>query len=400
MTPLICVSMRFVTIVKCLWLVCILAVLKVTDLPAQTGVQVNEGESYTLAVIEVPGETYEWAIYSDYQLTLPATPAQVNWLSPNTGPKILVEWKESGTYYFTVMAVSSTGCMNLKVGMVVVTKTGYITPAIAIYPDKNPICEGSLVTFRAKFANPGLSPIFRWKKNGVLVGKSRAFYIDRDLRNGDVITCQMTSSEKLANPVNVFSNEVSITVLKTTAAFMVGETVYGKEWEMHLINQSEGADLYDWDFGNGQTSSEENPVVKYRSDGSYLIRLISSNKYNCVDTAYYMYEMLFKGLYIPNAFAPSTNVTPANLFKPVGTNLREYKIEVYDSWGHLLWESDKLDESGKPSETWDGTCRGKPMPQGTYMWKVTAVFRDGTIWTGSDIGHGKGSNMGTVTLIR
>jgi len=392
--------MRFTTIVKRLWLVCILAVLKVSDISAQSGVQVSVGENYSLGVIEVPGETYEWTIYSDYTLSVVATPDEVIWHSARTGPMIIVEWRKSGIYYFTVMAVSPDGCMNLKVGMVIVNKSTGILPGISINVDKNPVCEGTVVTFLATVENQGLYPVYHWRKNGVITGKNSLRYNDQKLKSGDVITCQLTSSDKLANPVNVYSNEISMTVYKTIAAFSFSEKNYQRDWQLQLFNQSRDADTYLWDFGDGQSSAEENPEVIYKSDGTYLIRLIASNKYNCSDTAYATYEMAFNGLYIPNAFAPSTNVSIANVFKPAGINLKEYKIEVYDSWGHLLWESDKLNESGSPAETWDGTYKGSLMPQGTYMWKVNAVFKDGSVWTGSDIGHGKGKNMGTVTLIR
>ena len=73
---------------------------------------------------------------------------------------------------------------------------------------------------------------------------------------------------------------------------------------------------------------------------------------------------------------------------------------VFDSWGHLLWESNKIDDKGTPVEGWDGTFEGNLMPQGNYIWKITATFVDDTPWTGSDIGQGEFKTMGTVTLIR
>jgi hypothetical protein len=38
-----------------------------------------------------------------------------------------------------------------------------------------------------------------------------------------------------------------------------------------------------------------------------------------------------------------------------------------------------------------------------YMWKIQAVFRDGTVWYNQDVGEHKGLNQdayGTVTVIR
>ena len=66
-----------------------------------------------------------------------------------------------------------------------------------------------------------------------------------------------------------------------------------------------------------------------------------------------------------------------------------------------MWESTALDDHGSPTEGWDGTFEGTLMPQGNYMWKISALFVDGSQWEGSDIGVGTSTKtIGTVTLIR
>ncbi len=194
----------------------------------------------------------------------------------------------------------------------------------------------------------------------------------------------------------------TITVFPTPlSAFTVFDNLSNMPGKIQLRNKSEGADTYFWDFGNGYTSTDENPIVTYNHDGTYLIMLISSNYFGCADTTFLKYDLLFKGLFVPNAFVPSSDVPGVNLFKPVGVNLKEYTVQVFDSWGHLLWESSALDNEGHPVEGWNGvTNTGKIMPQGTYVWTIKAIFTDGTTWEGSDVGKGDGKTMGTVTLIR
>jgi gliding motility-associated-like protein len=193
----------------------------------------------------------------------------------------------------------------------------------------------------------------------------------------------------------------TITVnITPVSAFTIIDKLDGYTGKIQLTNLSTGATLYDWDFGNGKTSTEENPSTSYGMDGTYVIKLISTNQFNCTDTTYYKYEVLFKGLYVPNAFSPTSTNLSVRLFKPVGLNLKQYDIQVYDSWGHLLWESNKLDTEGRPLEGWDGTFNGVLMPQATYMWKASATFIDDTIWQGSDIGMGDAKTIGTVSLIR
>jgi|GEM_PF-454396 len=175
----------------------------------------------------------------------------------------------------------------------------------------------------------------------------------------------------------------------------------GKQGQVKMNNLSTGAESYLWNFGNGKSSTEENPVALFTENDTYTIQLISTNQFNCADTTYYTYELLFKGLYVPNAFFPSSTNLGVRLFRPVGINLKQYHVTVFDIWGHLMWESTKLDDQGMPTEGWDGTYEGVLMPQGNYMWKINALFVDDSQWEGSDIGVG-GSNhtMGTVTLIR
>jgi PKD repeat protein len=44
-------------------------------------------------------------------------------------------------------------------------------------------------------------------------------------------------------------------------------------YQVDLLNKSLLAQSYHWDFGNGETSTEENPVVTYTSSGRYTIKL-------------------------------------------------------------------------------------------------------------------------------
>jgi large repetitive protein len=184
------------------------------------------------------------------------------------------------------------------------------------------------------------------------------------------------------------------------SAFTFAENFDGRQGKVKLNNESNGATIYNWDFGNGTTSTEDNPIVSYTEDGTYIIKLIALNQFECSDTTFFEYKLLFKGLYVPNAFSPTNTILAVRLFQPVGMNLKQYHVTVFDGWGHLVWESTKLDDKGRPAEGWDGTYNGDIMPQGNYMWKINALFIDDTPWNGSDIGMGEFKTMGTVTLIR
>jgi len=208
------------------------------------------------------------------------------------------------------------------------------------------------------------------------------------LKVKDYFGCQDTIRDTL----NVLESPLS--------AFIFTDNVDGISGKLKFTNKSENAEIFYWDFGNGKNSTEENPMVMYEDDGQYVIKLAVKSANTCLDTTSMPYEFIFHGLYVPNLFSPTNMVYQVRLFQPAGINLSAYHIAVYDVAGHTLWESSALDDVGRPLEGWDGTVNGNLMPQGTYMWKISATFKDGKVWEGSNTGKGSTTTMGTVTLVR
>jgi len=187
------------------------------------------------------------------------------------------------------------------------------------------------------------------------------------------------------------------------AAFSIVENYENKQGQIMLSNGTLNGTNYEWDFGNGQTSFAMEPVTTYDKEGRYNIKLITWNGQNCADTLTLPYELLYKGLFVPNAFVPGHIDPEVAVFRPKGTNLKSYYIEILDRWGNLLWSSSKLDAKGSPAESWDGTLHGELLKQDVYLWRISAQFRDGEIWDGHNAGNNTNmpqSKTGTVTLIR
>ncbi|MBL4586467.1 MAG: hypothetical protein JKX84_05365, partial [Flavobacteriales bacterium] len=55
--------------------------------------------------------------------------------------------------------------------------------------------------------------------------------------------------------------------------------------------------------------------------------------------------------------------------------------------------------NGSPAEGWDGQYKGQYVPQGSYVWKIDAVFVDGAIWPGMEYSNGKQKNTGSIMVI-
>ncbi len=184
--------------------------------------------------------------------------------------------------------------------------------------------------------------------------------------------------------------------------FDIVQGYLGVPGQVLLENHTEGGEYYDWDFGNGETSIEFSPVVNYTEDGTYLITLVAYNDDGCPDTTIIEYEQLFKSLYIPNAFVPQG---PEGIqeWRPVGTNLAKYRVEVYNLWGNLLWSSELI-KNGSPQEAWKGRQDNSNdedrVSPGNYIWNASATFIDGSIWRGMADEDGNLKTSGIITVIR
>ena len=64
---------------------------------------------------------------------------------------------------------------------------------VSITPSVNNVCAGTSVTFTATPTNPGSTPLYQWKVNGVTAGTNSQTFIYTPV-NGDQVNCILTSS--------------------------------------------------------------------------------------------------------------------------------------------------------------------------------------------------------------
>lgn len=91
--------------------------------PAMAQTVVYQGKTTSLSAVQVPGQTYEWEIYSDSTLNFATTPGNcpataAKFTGSRFGANVKVQWIAVGIYFFKVTARNAIGCtMNLKIGM-------------------------------------------------------------------------------------------------------------------------------------------------------------------------------------------------------------------------------------------------------------------------------------------
>lgn len=158
------------------------------------------------------------------------------------------------------------------------------------------------------------------------------------------------------------------------------------------LDSSTNTDTWYWEFGDGSTSSFQNPFHTYDSIGPYTVMLVTTSPDGCLDTAYTEVNVS-EGLIIPNVFTPNGDGMNDE-FTLRNSNINEFKFEVYNRWGNLIYTS------VAPQISWDGrTTAGIEAPAGTYFWTVSANLASGNGFTTNAAEH-PFKETGTVTLIR
>ena len=147
-------------------------------------------------------------------------------------------------------------------------------------------------------------------------------------------------------------------------------------------------------------SFENGDVFKIQYNyGEHEAKLIAINSFGCKDSITKKFFVdIAEGLFVPNSFIPEHASSMLNKFQPKGFNLESYKIWIYDTWGNLIWYSDKL-IGGSPAEGWDGKDKnGEIMKLDSYIWKIDATFKDGKEWDYKNNNHH--TKFGNVLLLR
>ena len=317
---------------------------------------------------------------------------EYNWIfgdgsrSTQTNPSLVLT--SSGTYYDTLIASNQFGCSDTAISLIKV-----FDPPVA---DAKISPLNGCVPLEVDFENLSTNYLYsKWDfGNGDTSNQSDLTY------TYDIVGSYLPSlivygnancsdTFKLSSTIDVHPNPIA-------------DFDYSIESVKTLFdNKSTGANSYLWDFGDGGSSIEENPIYQFTESGIFSTLLVATNNFGCKDSIIKAIDISQSyGLFVSNAFSPEFGEPEVRMFKPRGIGLAEYQIYIYDTWGNLLWESNKLFKT-EPSEGWDGKDKeGNDMPQDTYVWKVTAKFLNGRIWPGKVYSDGSVKRYGTVTLIR
>jgi len=202
-----------------------------------------------------------------------------------------------------------------------VTMTVTPNPAVtvSITPSANPFCPGSQVTFIATPNHGGLSPTYLWKVNGSNAGTNSSSFTYAPL-NGDVVTCELTSSDNCVTgnpvtsaPVTMIASPilaVTVTIAASSNPFCAGSQV------TFTATPNNGGMVpgYQWKV-NGGNAGTNSPSFSYSPANGDQISCILNSSASCITGNPAMSNIITMTVNT-NLPAGITISTPSNPFCP------------------------------------------------------------------------------------
>jgi len=131
--------------------------------------------------------------------------------SPTFIPNSLV----NGDIVECMVSVPTSACATAIIvnsNKIIATITSPVTPVITVTASAISICTGNTVNFTAVAQNGGNSPIYQWKVNGVNAGNNATVFSTSNLRQGDIVSCELTSSNTCVTSTVASSNSIQMSV--------------------------------------------------------------------------------------------------------------------------------------------------------------------------------------------
>ena len=159
--------------------------------------------------------------------------------------------------------------------------------------------------------------------------------------------------------------------LTTTGNYPISQYIWSPDW----VNCNTGC----------------SPVEFFPQSTGYLtLSALSEEGCGAMDSVFYTVREV-RNVFIPSAFTPNGDGLN-DVFVVIGDTPSAQQVDqllIFNRWGGVLFENSNF-PLNDPAEGWDGTSRGKPIPEGVYPYVAKVRFLDQVVYTYS----------GTITVYR
>ncbi|MEI6434446.1 MAG: hypothetical protein WCP32_06345, partial [Bacteroidota bacterium] len=263
----------------------------------------NPATSNTISMIVIPslGMPVSVAIAASANPSCFGVPATFTASAVNGGSAPVYNWTVNGlnvganspnfTYipstgdFIQCSVTSDLACAtnNPAVSNQIAMTVNVILPvSVSIISSANPSCLGSTVTYTANAVNPGLSPVYQWKVNGVNTGTNQNSLVCSPV-NGTVVTCLLTSGIGCTSGNPATSNAITMSVLPVlpvgiSISTLTNPSCAGSQVTFNATITNGGASpVYQWKLNGNSTGSNSAVLIFTPASGDVITCKLTSN---------------------------------------------------------------------------------------------------------------------------
>jgi gliding motility-associated-like protein len=335
-----------------------------------TGTDMNSCQSKDSLTLNIQNNiniNADQEICAGSNLTLTGSGAEkYNWSGPHGFSSTLqspfiVDVEDSMAGKYTLFAVDKYGCKDTLFTHTLIYPRPFINPTAI-----QPVCAGEPLNLSS---NGGGNYQYRWEgplnfitsstnpRIMTTTAKESGYYNVHASYQADVNNLCKDSARVFAR---IFDNPIASFLLTPQS------TIYLTEAEYNINDNSKGANRWSYYLNDKLWSANPYTTFTVNDAGRLFIKQVVnsadfsvySNQY-CTDSIEQVFIIEYKPkIWLPNAFTPNNN-NKNELFYPIGVNITEYRLRIFDRWGNKIF--DEL--NGK----WDGMDKnGNPYPVGAY----------------------------------
>ncbi|MGZ4038269.1 MAG: PKD domain-containing protein, partial [Bacteroidia bacterium] len=307
-------------------------------------------------------------LFTDFSNTPTGTIAGWDWTFGDGGVASVANpvytYTTAGTYTTTLIVKNSYNCYDT------VKKPVNVNPLPKTYFSFSRSCFGSALqlTFKdsSQIASPDMISSYYWDYGGLgssfTVNPVQVFPFPGNYNITHIVTSNNGCRDTLVKLITINPRPVAGFIFTNNGGINLNSLVT-------FTDQSQNAVNWSWNFGDGNSSTIQNPLNTYYANGNYTVTQVVKDQFGCADTASAIVKIL-------NVFSEITQLIP-NAISPNGDGKNDIwrldfinafypnaEIEIYNRWGEQLFRSIGY------SNAWDGSYKGAALPVATYYYII------------------------------
>jgi gliding motility-associated-like protein len=192
-------------------------------------------------------------------------------------------YSAAGNYTVRLIITTILGCQDTLTKTMNIRVNGPTAKFNSSVPGS---CLNNAIVFNDLSVSDGLHPIqsFTWNYGDGNIETLTAGPFQHTYSAAGVYVVKLKVTDSLGC-VDSFNIPTALVISKPLANFITTDTLSCPTQPVRFTNQSTGPNLtYLWKFGDGTTSTQQNPVHTFTADGIFSISLFITDQYGCTDS--------------------------------------------------------------------------------------------------------------------